>query len=202
MDKLNLLQKAYSKIQEFKDWNIKVEAEKIKFQDLTTKNKELINHNSSLEKESASAVAKFNLIIDEEQKELAELDRKIDGEKAELAKSEKTNTPKIKDTEKSLAKKSAELAKILSDIKVAKDEFEKISSDVSSAEEEKELVRKDIESLSKMSLALSEEIKSLQDALRDAGTTIAFAREREKELGIYERRIQRYYDEAGLKLKI
>ena len=60
-----------------------------------------------------------------------------------------------------------------------------------------------------MSLELAKSVEKAQRSLRDATETMEIARQRneavekrEKDLKIYERRIQRYYKEAGLQIKI
>jgi len=202
MDKLNLLQKAYKKIQEYNDWNIKAESEKLRFQNLSSSILSLQKEKDELEKEidalKAFKAKEFTDYIDE----LEDSDAKINEMQNELIRVDSALVnAKLglgADIEK-LKKEKEDIEKILEPLRK---EVADLNKKNSANKEEVELLKTDITGLQKTAVELVRAIKNSQDELRQAGETIAAARERQKELEIYERRIQRYYKEANLKIKI
>ena len=209
MKPVDILQKAYAKIEEFRKWNNLAESAKLNYEIVAKQVDETSRLISIKEKELEKITQDFNAKKEALEAELLIIQNKISKSKSDFIQIDKENSDKIKNSSKeveSLEKKEKELKEStnLLDTKNST-----LGKDRDSLKEEMEFIKSNIKNLEKMSSALNAEIEESQKELREATETIEIARERmkavekrESDLGIYERRIQKYYNEANLNIKI
>lgn len=199
---LDFVKKTFDKIEEFKIWNAKVELEKTKYQDLKSKNEQI----------EAGYAEKEKILSDKEadiSKRERQIEDSIDRTRLKLEVS-------IEEINAQIANGKKEIESLNLSISEKENKIEDLERDVNKAQEEKNDIYKSIEEVRDVLNILYSEERMLQaknkeletnyekvaENLRNKQKEIKDISQRQNDLRLYESRIQRYYDEAGINIKL
>lgn len=209
MKPVDILQKAYAKIEEFKKWNSMAESAKLNYERILKDTIELENSIQSKIKKIEALDNEYSEKTSELKNQLSELSGKISDIKAKLISLEKESGDRKNELSKEIKKLEAEEKHSKEVVSLFEQKNAILLKANQNLTEESEFLKSNIKKLEEMSLELAKSVEKAQRSLRDATETMEIARQRneavekrEKDLKIYERRIQRYYKEAGLQIKI
>jgi len=198
----DFVKKIFDKIEEFKTWNARVESEKTKYQELKTKNDFIENGYS--ERENALTEKEKDITKREKQ-----IEDSIDRTRLKLETSideinEQIRLGQIEDSNLSqeMERKQGIIKDLQKDIERIRDEKKKEERDYKLLREENISVKSKNEEMDRKNRELDREFEIVADNLRSKQLEIKDIGKREQDLKLYETRIQRYYDEAGIKIKI
>jgi chromosome segregation ATPase len=198
----DFVKKTFEKIEEYREWNARVESEKTKYLELKKKNDsieaEFSDRDNVLIEREKSIIERERQIEDSIDRTRLKLETSIEeiNEQIKLGQIEDSNLSiDIEERKHSIVKINKEIEQINNEKEKADRDLEGVMSKIASMKiKEKLQERKNKE--------LEKEFDRVSDILRNKQAEIKEIGKREEDLKLYEKRIQRYYDEAGIKIKI
>ena len=199
---MDFVKKTFDKIEEFRAWNAKAEMEKNRYEELKKKN-------DSIEAEFSE---RDNALI-ERKKSITDIERQIEDSidrtrlKLETSIEEINEQIKLGQIEDSNLSKDIELKHreiIKLDKAIERTREEKDKADINLEDVRVKIVQMKTkeQSQDKKNKELEEDFDRVSNILRNKQEEIKDINKRQQDLELYEKRIQRYYDEAGIKIKI
>ena len=199
---MDFVKKTFEKIEEYREWNARVENEKTKYLELKKKNDSIEaafseRDNAIIEREKSiiererqieDSIDRTRLKLETSIEEINEQIRLGQIEDSNLSKEIEAKTKTIEDLKKDIDKVSNEKKKIERDYEATNERINALKAQEKLHTEKNAHLEKDFETVFKNLLKKQEEIKDIN--------------QRQNELKLFEKRIQRYYDETGIKIKI
>lgn len=198
----DFVKKTFDKIEEFRAWNAKAEMEKNRYEELKKKNDsieaEFSERDNALIERKKSITDIERQIEDSIDRTRLKLETSIDeiNEQIRLGQIEDSNLSQEMERKQGIIKDlQKDLDRIVNEKGKADRDLEEIISKISSMKTKDKLQRDKNKELEKDFEKVAENLRNKQKEIKDIG-------KREQDLKLYETRIQRYYDEAGIKIKI
>jgi len=199
---MDFVKKTFEKIDEYKKWNALSEAERVKYEELKKKNdsieagfaereNDLVEREKSInerERQLEASIDRTRLKLETSIEEINEQIRLGQIEDSNLSKSIEEKQKEIEGLKKNTDLFRNEKEKALRDLEGIKDK-------IASLKLKERLQADESRNLEKEFDKVSENLRKKQEEIKDIG-------KRQEDLKIYEKRIQRYYDEAGIKIKL
>ena len=199
---MDFVKKTFDKIEEFRAWNAKAEMEKNRYEELKKKN-------DSIEAEFSE---RDNALI-ERKKSITDIERQIEDS---IDRTRLKLETSIEEINEQIKLGQIEDSNLSIDIEERKHSIVKINKEIEQINNEKEKADRDLEGVmskiasmkikeklqERKNKELEKEFDRVSDILRNKQAEIKEIGKREEDLKLYEKRIQRYYDEAGIKIKI
>lgn len=199
---IDVLQKAYAKQKEYQQWNAKAEAAKLSYESWNNLAIQREKECKELDVKKSDLAIEFEAVKAGYRNEISFLENSLSASKSELISFETATKEKKSNLLSEVATLALETDSLAKNLAILDEDQNSILAENEILISDNSFLRTQNKQLGDFIAGQEEAIRANYSTLQSALTTIDAARERQKELEIYERRIQRYYDEAGLTIKI